>query len=177
MESDTKTARPYAIAAFRQAQDEGDTEAWSQMLSLLTSVTGDPTMKGLIANPKVKRAELADLVIDVCGDALSETGRNFLRVLAENRRLGNLPGIAAGYAEERARIEKRSDVEVTSAHELSPAEQNDINVAMTRRLGTKVDLSLAVDPSLIGGVVIRSGDMVIDASIRGRLNELRQTLA
>ena len=66
---------------------------------------------------------------------------------------------------------------MTSAHELSPAEQNDINVAMTRRLGTKVDLSLTVDPDLIGGVIIRAGDTVIDASIRGRLHELKQRLA
>jgi len=177
METDTKTARPYAMAAFRQAQEEGETEHWSRMMSLLTTVVSDPTMKGLIANPKVKREELAALIIDVCGDGLSETGRNFVRVLAENRRLDVVRDIAAGYDAERARAEKRSDVVVTSAHALSPAEQNDITVAMTKRLGTKVDLSLEVDSALIGGVVIRSGDTVIDASIRGRLNQLRQTLA
>jgi F-type H+-transporting ATPase subunit delta len=177
METDTKTARPYAMAAFRQAQDEGDTERWSGVMALLTTVVSDPTMKGLISNPKVKRQELADLIIDVCGDNLSESGRNFVRVLAENRRLDVIRDIAAGFEAERARAEKRSDVVVTSAHELTPAERNDITVAMTKRLGTKVDLSLEVDAALIGGVVIRSGDTVIDASIRGRLNELRQTLA
>ena len=177
MESNTKTARPYAIAAFKQAQDEGDTQLWSQMLGLLTTVVSDPTMKGLIANPKVKRPELAELVIDVCGDGLTDTGRNFVRVLAENRRLGIVHDIAVAFDAERAREEKRSDVVVTSAFELTAAEQNAINVAMTKRLGTKVDLSMEVNPDLIGGVLIRTGDTVIDASIRGRLNELRQTLA
>ena len=177
MESNTKTARPYAIAAFKQAQEEGDPQRWSQMMSLLTTVTDDPTMKGLVSNPKVKRDELANLIIDVCGDGLTETGRNFVRILTENRRLNAMHDIASAFEEECARVERRSDVAVTSAHELSPAEQNDINVAMTKRLGTKVDLSLRVDPALIGGVIIRSGDMVIDASIRGRLDQLTQTLA
>ena len=177
METDTKTARPYAMAAFRQAQDEGDTQRWSQMMATLTTVASDPTMKGLIANPKVKRDELADLIIDVCGNELSNTGQNFVRILADNRRLNVIRDIAAAYEAERARAERRSDVVVTSAYALSAAQQNDITVAMTKRLGTKVDLSLEVNPELIGGVIIRSGDTVIDASIRGQLNQLRQTLA
>lgn len=177
MESNTKTARPYAIAAFKQAQEEGDTAKWSGMLALLVTVVSDPTMKGLLANPKAKREELAELIIDVCGDALSSTGRNFVRVLAENRRLGVINDIAATYENERSRAERRSEVTVISAYALAPAEQNAITVAMTQRLGTKVDLALEVDPALIGGVVVRAGDTVIDASIRGRLNQLAQTLA
>ena len=177
MEDNSKTARPYAIAAFKQALEEGRAQEWSQMLTLLAQVAADPTMAGLVANPKVKRGELAELIIDVCGDGLSDTGRNFVRVLAENRRLDLVRDIAVAYEAERARSEKRSDVVVRSAYELSPAEQNAINVAMTRRLGTKVDLKVEVDPSLIGGVVIRSGDMVIDASVRGRLGQLAQSMA
>lgn len=177
MESNTKTARPYAIAAFKQAQEEGDTAKWSDMLALLSRVASDPTMKGLMANPKAKREEVAELIIDVCGDGLSATGRNFVRVLAQNRRLGVIKDIAQTYEIERARAERRSDVTVISAYELAPAEQNAITVAMTRRLGTKVDLSLKVDPGLIGGLVVRAGDTVIDASIRGRLSQLAQTLA
>jgi F-type H+-transporting ATPase subunit delta len=177
MESKTKTARPYAVAAFKQAQEEGRTDEWSRMLSLLATVAGDPTMAGLLANPKVKRDQLAELIIDVCGERLSDTGRNFVRVLAENRRMNLVREIASAYDEERARSEKRSDVLVTSAFELAPAEQNVINVAMTKRLGTKVDITLKVDSSLIGGVIIRCGDMVIDASIRGRLGALAQSIA
>ena len=176
MESNTKTARPYAIAAFRQAQEEGDTARWSQMLSVIVTVASDPTMIGLVANPKARREQLADLVIDVCGDALTDTGRNFVRILAENRRLGIVRDIAAAYEAERARAEKRSDVKVTSAYKLTAAEENAITVAMTKRLGTKVDLSVDVDPELIGGLVIRSGDMVIDGTLRGQLAQLAQSV-
>lgn len=177
MESNIKTARPYALAAFKQAQDEGDTGRWSKMLALLATVANDSGMQGLIANPKVTRTELSSLVIDVCGDELSETGCNFVKVLAENQRLGITSDIAMAFDEERARAERRSDVRVVSAYELTPGQQNEINVAMTRRLGTKVDVSVTVDRELIGGVIIRCGDMVIDASVRGRLAQLTQTLA
>lgn len=177
MESNIKTARPYAIAAFKQAQDEGDSGRWSQMLALLASVANDATMKGLIVNPRITRRELASLIIDVCGDQLSETGRNFVKVLAENQRLGIIGDIASAFESERARAERRSDVKVVAAYELTAAQQNDINVAMTRRLGTKVDISVTVDREIIGGVIIRCGDLVIDASVRGRLAQLAQTLA
>ncbi len=176
MESGSKTARPYAIAAYKQATEEGKLAEWSAMLALLSTVNHDPTMAGLIANPTVNREQLADLVIDVCGDQLSNTGRNFVRILAQYRRLGEAREIARVYEDVRARSEKRSDVIVTSAYPLTPAEQNDINVAMTKRLGTKVDLSVRVDSALVGGVVIRAGDLVIDASIRGRLNGLAQSV-
>ena len=120
---------------------------------------------------------MASLVIDVCGDELSETGRNLVKVLAENQRLDITSDIAVAFDEERARAEMRSDVRVVSAYELTAGQQNEINVAMTRRLGTKVDISVTVDRELIGGVIIRCGDMVIDASVRGRLAQLTQTLA
>jgi F-type H+-transporting ATPase subunit delta len=155
MESNIKTARPYAVAAFKQAQDEGDSERWSQMLALLATVANDSSMKKLIANPKITRPQLAILIIEVCGDALTETGRNFVQVLAENQRLGITNDIAIAFESERARVERRSDVEVVAAYELTAAQQNDINVAMTRRLGTKIDISVAVDRELIGGVIIR----------------------
>ena len=177
MESNSKTARPYAMAAFKQADVEGRIAEWAEMLDLLLVVVSDPLMNVQISNPKVSRKQLAELVVDVCGDALSPTGRNFVRILCENRRLGVMRDITRAFHEVRARQEKRSDVVVTSAFELSPAQQNDINVVMTRRLGTRVDLRVEIDPGLIGGVVIRAGDTVIDASLRGRLEQLAQSVA
>ncbi len=176
MESNSKTARPYAMAAFKQADEEGRIAEWAEMLDLLVVVVSDPVMKGLMSNPKVSSKQLADLVVDVCGEELSQTARNFVRILCENRRLSVMNDIARAYHAVRARQEKRSDVLVTSAFELSPAQQNVINVAMTRRLGTRVDLRVEIDPSLIGGVVIRAGDTVVDASLRGRLEQLAQSV-
>jgi len=177
MESDSKTARPYALAAFKQAAEEGKTAEWAEMLDLLVLVVSDPTMSGLISNPKVNSNQLGDLIVDVCGDGLSRTGQNFARILCENRRLGATRDIAAAYHRTRAEHEKRSDVLVISAFELTPAQQSEINVAMTRRLDTRVELRVEIDPNLIGGVVIRTGDTVIDASLRGQLEQLAQSVA
>lgn len=169
-------ARPYALAAFKQAKQEDELAQWSDMISLLARIVGDRQMKGILASPKVKREELASLIIDICGDRLSETGGNFVRVLAEKGRLAYLPEIERIYAEERAASEGRSQVEVRSAFELNDEQKSHITSAMAKRLGTDVSLSVEVDDSLIGGVVIRAGDMVIDASLRGRMNRLTNSL-
>jgi len=176
MEDVSALARPYGLAAFKQAEEEGKVKEWSDMLEFLTLIMQDATMKGLIVNPKVNDQEVASLIIDVAGDGLSETGRNLVRVLAENERLGEMAGVAAVFEEERDRAEGRSHVEVTSAFALSKAQENSSAESMSKRLGTQVDVSVSVDKSLIGGVVIRAGDTVIDASLRGRLSQLGQTL-
>ena len=170
-------ARPYAVAAFKQADEEGRLGEWAEMLELLAAIARDSTMSGLIANPRVERARLVDLFIDVCGDRLSNTGRNFVKVVGEYGRFALLPDIAQRFAEERAAREGRNQVHVTSAFKLSKRQRKTIVEAMEKRLGTKVTLHCEVDDSLIGGVVIRAGDLVIDASLRGRLEQLGQTLA
>ena len=170
-------ARPYAVAAFMQADEEGRLGEWAEMLELLAAIARDPTMSGLIANPRVDRARLVDLFIDVCGIRLSDTGRNFVKVVGEYGRFALLPDISERFAEERAAREGRNHVHVTSAFKLSKSQRKTIVEAMEKRLGTKVTLDCEVDNSLIGGVVIRAGDLVIDASLRGRLEQLAQTLA
>ena len=170
-------ARPYAVAAFRQAEEEGRLGEWADMLELLAAVARDPTMSGLIANPRADHARLVDLFIDVCGERLSDTGRNFVRVVGHYGRFASLPEISRRFAEERAAREGRDQVHVTSAFELSEPQRAAIIAAMEQRLGTKVTLDCEVDASLIGGVVIRAGDLVIDASLRGRLGQLAQALA
>lgn len=169
-------ARPYALAAFKQANEEKKLGEWSEMIEALALIVSDPLMKGLIANPGVKRDQLADLVIDVAGKALSDTGKNFVRVLLEKNRLKYLPEVRRIFEEERAESEGRSKVEVTSAFDLNDDQKKKITSAMSKRLGTKVDLSVKVDDALIGGVVIRAGDLVIDASLRGRMSRLANTL-
>lgn len=169
-------ARPYALAAFKQAKDEKKLGEWSEMIEALALIVSDPLMKGLIANPEVKRDQLAELIIDVGGKALSDTGKNFVRVLAERNRFKYLPEARRIFEQERAEFEGRSKVEVTSAFELNDDQKKNIISAMSKRLGTEVDLSVTVDDALIGGVVIRAGDLVIDASLRGRMSRLANTL-
>ncbi len=176
MENASVVARPYGLAAFKQAREEGNVEEWSDMLQLLVLIMQDATMRGLIANPKVNDQKLAELIIDVGGNGLSQSGRNLVRVMAENERLAEVAGVAAVFEQERDRTERRSHVDVTSAFALTDKQQASIAESMSKRLGTEVSVSVTVDKSLIGGVVIRAGDTVIDASLRGRLGQLGQSL-
>jgi len=176
MDDPSALARPYGLAAFSQAQEEGTVEEWGATLGLLTTIMQDATMRALIANPKVNNQQLAELIIDVGGDGISKTGGNFVRLMAENERLGEVASVAAVFQAERDASEGRSHVEVTSAFALTEPQQNSIADSMRKRLGTEVDVSVTVDKSLIGGVVIRAGDTVIDASLRGRLDQLGQAL-
>jgi len=176
MQDVSALARPYGLAAFKQARDEGKVDEWSAMLALVALIMHDPTMRGLVANPKVDHKQLASLIIDVAGEGLSKTGQNLVKILAENERLPKMDAIAAIFEQERDALEGRSHVSVTSAFELSDEQRQRIGDSMSKRLGTEVDLTVKVDKSLIGGVIIRAGDTVIDASLRGRLGQLGQKL-
>jgi F-type H+-transporting ATPase subunit delta len=177
MAETTTLARPYAEAAFEQAREEDKLDEWSAMLRFLRAVVSDPTMAGIIADPRVEKSNLEKLLLDIGKDRLSKTGTNFVRVLVHYRRLGLVPEIAKLFERLRAEVEGLSRVEVTSAFELDPKYQESIAKAMSERLERNVDVSVRVDPSLIGGVVIRVGDLVIDASLRGRLTQLAHALA
>ena len=177
MDDSTTLARPYAQAAYRQAQREGRVDRWAEGLGLLAVVTGDAELAKLLADPRVPAGRVTDLVLDVCGDALSATMANFVRVLGEGRRLGLGPEVARLFEEERRRRAGRSAVEIVSAYALDAAQVRMLAEAIGRRLGRELTLATSVDESLIGGVVIRVGDSVIDASLAGRLRELAHDLA
>ncbi len=177
MEESGTIARPYALAAFEQARHDGQVTEWAGMLETLAVIAADPTVKGLIANPKVDNEAVASLILDVAGDRLTDHGRNFLRLLGQNGRLGLVADIRGVFEQEREALEGRGHVEVRSAYPLTPEEESRIGDAMSKRLGVSVSLSVGVDPDLIGGVVLRAGDLVIDASLRGRLGQLRQALS
>jgi F-type H+-transporting ATPase subunit delta len=169
-------ARPYAKAAFDYARGAGAFAAWSQGLKTAAAVVADPRVAALIKNPRVTAAEVAGLVTGVAGDALDEAMRNFLQVLAENHRLLLLPEIAAHYEAERARVENTVDVEIVSAVPLSAAQADKLSAALAKRLGRSVRMTKSIDPALLGGAVIRAGDMVIDGSLKGRLQRLGTAL-
>lgn len=177
MEERLTLARPYAVAAFKQAREEGDLDRWSEMLKLLRRIAQEPAMSAVLSDPRVERQRLSDFVLEVCGDALTDSGRNFVRILAEYRRMALLPEIAMLFERQRAGHEGRSNIEVVSAFELEPRFEEAITEAMSNRLGTAVELTKRVDPAIIGGVLIRAGDLVIDLSLRGRLNQLALALA
>ncbi len=176
MADNRTSARPYAIAAFKQATEEGRIAEWSDFLGLLAQITADPTMKGAIANPRANREQLVELILDVGGGEQTETERNFVRLLAEYHRLGGAREIHEIFEQQRNKVEGRSRIVVRSAYPLDESQSDSIRTAMSKRLGKDVEMTVEVDEALIGGVTIRAGDMVIDASLRGRLAQLGQSL-
>jgi len=168
----TTLARPYAEAVFRLASERRNLAGWSDMLKLASTVASDPQMSRLIDNPRVPRERFVEFFLDVCGKKLDHDGGNFIRLLAENRRVQLLPEITSLFETLRATAESRVDAEVVSATAVSAEQLKSIAAALKKRLGREVSLATRVDPSLVGGIVIRAGDLVIDGSVRGKLGAL-----
>lgn len=177
MEERITAARPYALAVFKLARERGQLDTWSEMLGFLASAVTDPQMKALIANPKLERGRLAEIVLEVGGGRFTDEAQNLVRVLAANRRLDLAPEMARVFEAEKAGAERRQRVEVTSAYAVNAKFKQALADAMERRLGCAVELEVETDRALIGGVVIRAGDLVIDASLRGRIRQLGADLA
>jgi len=169
-------ARPYAKAAFEFAADAGDLQGWSKSLSTAGAVAEQQAVVKFLSSPNATAAQQAAAVNDICGDALSVTGQNFIAILSENRRLQLLPHISHQFEIMKANREKAVDVEVVSAYELDAVQQKTLSDALGAKLERNINMQVSFDKSLLGGAVIRAGDTVIDGSIRGRLAKLAESL-
>jgi len=169
-------ARPYARAVFELARSSGNYQSWSDMLALMAAVVSNDTMRGLLDNPRLTRSDAAGLVIRTCGEDIGDAGRNLLIMLAENDRLSQLPMIAALYSRFRDEAEGTVEAEVISAKPLSDAQKAAITAALKNRLGRDVQLNCSVNEDLVGGAVIRAGDLVIDGSAVEHLRQLSNAL-
>ncbi|MCB1718453.1 MAG: F0F1 ATP synthase subunit delta [Candidatus Competibacteraceae bacterium] len=174
----TTIARPYARAAFEIAQgEEGGLQRWSEMLQFVATVVQDKTIQAVLSSPDHDSRYKAGLLLKVCADQLSPTGSNFIKLLAENHRLNVLPDIVEVYEELRAEVEKTVEAEVTSAFELTEQQRQQLAKALSQRLQREVVLHCTIDQSLLGGAIIRAGDLVIDGSAQGRLAKLGARLS
>ncbi|WP_417762883.1 F0F1 ATP synthase subunit delta [Shewanella sp.] len=171
----TTIARPYAKAAFDFAVEHQAVEAWEEMLSFAALVSENESMKPLL-NGSLSSDKLADLFINVCGEQVDVNGQNLIKVMAENDRLGVLPAVAQLFVEYRLEWAKEVEAAVTSATELTTEQVQQISVSLEKRLARKVKLNCSVDTSLIAGVIIKAGDLVIDGSVRGKLTRLTDKL-
>lgn len=170
-------ARPYAKAAFGIAHASGRLAEWGEALDAAASAAAIPEFRALLGNPAVETGTVADLLVEFAGGDVDAECGHFFRLLAERRRVALLPAIHEQYETLRADAEKRAVVEVTSAVKLDDAQRERLIDALKARLGLDVDLNERTDASILGGAVIRAGDMVIDGSVRGRLDKLAATLA
>lgn len=171
------TARPYAQAAFEEAQKLADLKGWSDALLSLAEAVCHPEVRAVITNPRVAKDQIASLMEDLLGDQAKIQQRNFVKILADNQRLLLLPEIAAIFETLRAEAERVVNVVVDSAFELSAEQQQKIVSALKTRMGREIKLVCNIDKELLGGVVIRAGDKVIDGSARTRLDEMANMLA
>jgi F-type H+-transporting ATPase subunit delta len=169
-------ARPYAKAAFEAARETRALAAWSAGLEVAAEIVVDARVTALIKNPELPAPSVADFIIGVGGDKLDARMQNFVRVLAENHRLLLLPEILAHYEVMRAEVENTVDVEVISAVKLDAGQAEKLAAALNTRLKRRVNMHNTVDASLLGGAVIHAGDLVIDGSLKGRLERLRTEL-
>jgi len=172
MAEKTTIARPYAKAAFQEAQGDKDLGPWSETLRAAATAVRDPRVHELLGSPSVSGEDLAQFVMGVTGPALDEHRQNFFRMLAENHRLGFLPEISALFDEYKDEAESVIDVTVTSAAPIDSAQQQALSKALERKLKRTVRLHCATDSTLIGGAVLRAGDTVIDGSLLSRLKRI-----
>jgi len=173
----TTAARPYAKAAFEIARDSKQYDQWSERLMFLATSVQDETLAAALDAPGLTHQARADLIEKIAGDQLDDGGRNFVRLLAENNRLSMLPDIADIYEVLKSEAEGEIEAHVTSAFELEDNQRDRIAAALAKRLDRKVKIVSTIDSELIGGAIIRAGDLVIDGSLKGRLNKLSQSLA
>ena len=167
-------ARPYARAAFALARDAGTLTGWSDALGFAARLAADPQVATLLGHPRLGRDDAVTLLAP---DGAEATFADFLGLLFDNRRLALLPEISGLYDELRLESERVVKAKVTSATALPAAELESIKAALKKRFGREVEVEAAVDASLIGGAVIDAGDVVIDGSLRGKLERLQTVLA
>jgi len=166
-------ARPYARAAFAVAREQSALPAWSDALAFAARVAADPRVAALLGDPRLTADAAVALLMP------EPAPRNFdglLQLLFENHRLALLPEIGGLYDALRFDAERVVKARVTSASTLPAAEIETLKAALRRRFGREVEVDTAVDPALIGGVLIDTGDVVIDGSLRGKLERLQAAL-
>ena len=165
-------ARPYAEAVFRLGKEKGSLAEWSGMLGFMAAVAQDAGMQSCINDPNITPEKLEELFVSVCSGKLDEMGKNLVGELVHNGRLGVLPEISQLYETLKAEEGGVLDAVVTSAYPMPDDQLVGLVKRLEEKFKKKVNATVNVDPSLIGGVKIVIGDDVIDASVHGKLQAM-----
>ena len=185
MADNNTVARPYAQAIFEVAQEQDALAELSTSLAAAKALLADGQVADFMSRPKLSDAQRLDflqgLFAEVVGKGSvfaggSQHGTNFLKLLLENDRIPVLPEVADQFEALKAAVENKVDAVITSAAPLSAAQQQQMAATLTKRLGRDVHVTTVIDENLIGGAVIRAGDVVIDGSLRARLEGLATAL-
>jgi F-type H+-transporting ATPase subunit delta len=176
MAEPTTIARPYAEAAFALARDANALPVWSSMLRFASAVVADPGMAQALDNPRFTAGDKESLLLSVCGERLDHLGRSFLRVLIEADRVALLPQIDALFEELKNEVEGVAKARIDSAFPLADAQLAELKAALEKRFGKRIEATVNVDPTLVGGARITVGDTVIDASVQAQLQTMATRL-
>lgn len=168
-------ARPYAEALFRVAQ-QGDLSAWSNTVSELAVIGANPDVQAFANNPNVSPAQLADTIASLVKAPLTAEAKNFVAMLAENGRIALLPEIGAQFNELKNAQAGAADAHIYSAFEISAGQLSQLVATLEKKFGRKLNPTVTVDPSLIGGVRVVVGDEVLDTSVRAKLQQMQVAL-
>jgi len=177
MAESSTIARPYAKAAFEYALENKALEQWSKALDLLALIANDKDAVAFVSNPNVTNEQRVSFFETLAGDKLDKKLKNFIKLLSDNNRLLELPELNQQFSHLKADYEKTVDVELVSAIEMTEATQKLFAEKLAKRLGRKVSIQNNVDPSLIGGLIVKAEDLVIDGSISGKIAKLSESLA
>ena len=169
-------ARPYAAAVFKRAKETQSATTWSKSLAFMSAVLKNDDISVVVDNPKVNKERLSALMLDICQGHVNDENENFLKLLVHNNRLSLVPAIARLFEAYKAEDEGYVEVDVLTAYALSKDAKQTFTATLEKTLGKKIHMNVTVDKSLIGGVLVRAGDRVIDGSIRGRLQQLAKRL-
>jgi F-type H+-transporting ATPase subunit delta len=169
-------ARPYAKAAFSAAKDSGTLDQWSEMLAYSSLVAKNENMVVVLDHPALTSQQKASVFNDACGDKLNEHAQNLAYVLSEHGRISLLPEIANLFEAFKAQLEHSVDVEIESAFDLGTEQQEKLAQALTAKLDRTVNITASVNSELMGGAIIRTQDLVIDASVKGKLAKLAEAI-
>ncbi len=173
----TTAARPYANAIFDLAKESRSLDSWNDALVNLATVVSDSQMSDLLDSPETGKAQKGELILQVLGDKLNEQQQNLVKLMAENGRLKIMPNVVEQFEVARAKAENKIEAEVVSAFELSAEQTDELIKTLKNKLGCEVTLTTTIDESLIGGVIIKAGDTIIDASMKSQLDSLALSLA
>jgi F-type H+-transporting ATPase subunit delta len=169
-------ARPYAAAVFKRAKETQSATNWSKSLAFMSEILKNQDISVVVDNPKVDKQSLSALMLNICQGHVDEENVNLLKLLVHNNRLHLVPTIAKLFEAYKAEDEGYMEVEVMTAYPLSKEAKQEFTATLEKNFGKKIHMKVVVDKSLIGGVLVRAGDKVIDGSIKGRLQHMKKAL-
>lgn len=176
MAEKTTIARPYADAIFDRAVETDKLEAWSDVLGLLSIICKDPLFAELIQRPNLEIGFMVKFMKELCGDKIFDEAINLIHVLNGNNRLNIIPEISDLYENSKLEHMKVINVTVTSAYKLNKTQEKSIKSVLKNKLGCDIEITATHDNKLIGGLIIRAGDLVIDGSVKTQINQLETFL-